>query len=151
MEHTLLIKQVEALIKDESDLIANLANISALIKMSMPNLNWVGFYIYKDKELVLGPFQGKVACTRLFHGKGVCMHALENNKTTNIANVNDFAGHVVCDSDSKSELVVPLYIESKPFGVLDIDSPIFNRFSLEDELTMSQIGRLIEKKILENK
>lgn len=149
MEHKLFIAQAKALIEDETDVIANLANISSLINMNLNNINWVGFYIYKDSELVLGPFQGKVACTRLKHGVGVCMHALEKRKITNVPNVDLFKGHVVCDSDSKSELVVPLYIDNKPFGVLDIDAPVLNRFTKEHETIFKELGEILEDRIKE--
>ncbi len=132
MNH-LLIKQAQALIEEESDFIAICANISALINMSFENINWVGFYFYKHEQLILGPFQGKVACTRLYHGKGVCMKAIETRQTQNIKNVHDFEGHIACDSDSKSELVVPLFLNEKPFAVLDVDAPIYSRFSDEDQ------------------
>lgn len=147
MKDQLLINQVKAIIEDETDLIANLANISALINMNMEDINWVGFYLYKDNELVLGPFQGKVACTRLYHGQGVCMYALENKAVTNIADVHQFEGHVVCDSDSESELVVPLYKDGEAFGVLDIDAPIKNRFTKDDEETFKEIGLIIEENL----
>lgn len=142
MNYDLLIKQALSLIEDESDIIANLANISALLNESLPDINWVGFYIYKEDQLVLGPFQGKVACTRLFPGKGVCMAALESNKTLNVPDVHAFPGHVACDSASNSELVVPIFINTIPYGVLDIDSPLHSRFSDEDAL---QITSLIEQ------
>lgn len=147
MKNNLLIEQVKAIIEDENDLIANLANISSVINMNLENINWVGFYLYKENQLVLGPFQGKVACTRLKHGEGVCMYALENKKTTNVEDVHQFEGHVVCDSASQSELVVPLYIDGEPFGVLDIDAPIKNRFTKDDEETFTEIGRIIEAKL----
>ncbi len=149
--HKLLIEQTAALIEDETDLIANLANIASLINMSYDNINWVGFYLYKDSELVLGPFQGKVACTRLKHGVGVCMKGLETNTTQNIADVHSFEGHVVCDAASKSELVVPIYIDSKPFGVLDIDAPIENRFSTDDQKMFEELVAVLIKRIYETK
>ena len=145
--HKLMIDQVKAIIEDENDLIANLANVSAVINMNYENINWVGFYIYKDNELVLGPFQGKVACTRLFHGKGVCMKALETKTTQNIKDVHQFEGHVVCDADSKSELVVPLIIDDEVYGVLDIDAPVYERFSSEDQMAFETIGKIVSEKI----
>ncbi|WP_099091539.1 GAF domain-containing protein [Erysipelothrix larvae] len=132
MDYKLLIEQAQSLCESEPDAIANMANLSALLNEMMADLNWVGFYIYKENALVLGPFQGKVACTRLPHGKGVCMAALESNQTLKVDDVHAFPGHIACDSASKSELVVPIYNDGEPFGVLDIDAPIENRFSQDD-------------------
>lgn len=148
MDHKLLIQQVKAIIEDETDLIANLSNISSVIKMNMEDINWVGFYLYKDNHLVLGPFQGNVACTRLYPGKGVCSKAIETNTTQNIPNVHNFEGHVACDSASNSELVIPLYMDNKPFGVLDIDSPLLNRFNQQDQETFETIGRILEEALI---
>ena len=136
---SLLTKQAEALIENETDLIANLANISALINMNMDRINWVGFYLFKDEHLILGPFQGKPACVHLYPGKGVCAAALEANKTMNVADVHAFPGHVACDAASMSELVVPMYLNGVPFGVLDIDSPELDRFTTDDEKAMEAI------------
>lgn len=145
--NTLLIKQAAALIEDESDVIAILANISALINDTYENLNWVGFYLFKKDHLVLGPFQGKVACTRLYPGKGVCSHALKTRTVQNIPDVHAFPGHIACDSASNSELVIPLYIDDAPFGVLDIDSPLHQRFTSEDEATFAALGALLIQKL----
>ncbi len=147
MDHKLLIQQIESILEDETDSIANMANVSSIIKMNMPDLNWVGFYLYKEDQLVLGPFQGNVACTRLYKGKGVCSKAIETNTIQNIPNVDEFPGHVVCDAASKSELVIPLYINNKPYGVLDIDAPVYNRFSQEDQDAFEAIGKLLEQKL----
>lgn len=145
MNNTLL-KQIKSIIEDETDLIANLANILAVINMNTEDINWVGFYLYKDDELVLGPFQGNVACTRLKE-KGVCIHALKTNTIQNIPDVNQFEGHVVCDVNSKSELVIPIYMNNQPFAVLDIDSPIYNRFTQEDEKMFYEIIQLLIKQM----
>lgn len=147
MEHNLMIEQIKSILEDETDSIANMANVSSIIKMNLPDLNWVGFYLYKEDQLVLGPFQGNVACTRLYKGKGVCSKAIETNTIQNIPNVDDFPGHVVCDAASKSELVIPLYINSKPYGVLDIDAPVYNRFSQEDQDAFEAIGKILEQKL----
>ncbi|WP_166082974.1 GNAT family N-acetyltransferase [Erysipelothrix anatis] len=136
---SLLTKQAEALLEGETDLIANLANISALINMNMDRINWVGFYLFKEDHLILGPFQGKPACVHLYPGKGVCAAALEANETMNVADVHAFPGHVACDAASRSELVIPIYLDGKPFGVLDIDSPELNRFTKTDEVEMEAI------------
>ena len=124
----LLLQQADALMENEKDAIANMANLSALIFNSIPSLNWAGFYIYKDKELVLGPFQGLPACVRLQLHKGVCGTSAAERRTINVDNVHVFEGHVACDSASNSEVVVPIIIEDELFGVLDIDSPEYGRF-----------------------
>ncbi|CAM3760000.1 GAF domain-containing protein [Erysipelothrix urinaevulpis] len=144
---TIIEKQAIELIKNENDLIANLSNLSALINMSYTDINWVGFYLYKDDHLILGPFQGKPACIHLYPGKGVCSTSLIERKTLNVPDVHEFPGHVACDSASNSELVVPIYIDDKPFGVLDIDSPLFNRFTKEDERIMESIVNILIENI----
>lgn len=124
--------------------ISNLANASALIWENMEDLNWAGFYIMKDGELRLGPFQGKVACTRIKVGKGVCGTAVKQDKTQLVPNVHEFPGHIACDSASKSEIVVPIHKDGKVWGVLDIDSPRLNRFSLEDKVGLESLVNTLE-------
>lgn len=133
--NTLLVKQLRALIQDESNLIANLSNVSALLNAHFDQINWVGFYLWddQDQELVLGPFQGKVACNRIPMGRGVCGSALQQQQTLIIPDVHAFAGHIACDSASRSEIVVPIIINGQPFGVLDIDAPVTDRFTTEDQ------------------
>ncbi|QTJ50370.1 GAF domain-containing protein [Dolosigranulum pigrum] len=133
--NTLLVKQLRALIQDESNLIANLSNVSALLNAHFDQINWVGFYLWddQDQELVLGPFQGKVACNRIPMGRGVCGSALQQQQTLIVPDVHAFAGHIACDSASRSEIVVPIIIDGHPFGVLDIDAPVTNRFTTEDQ------------------
>lgn len=138
-------RQVIALLSGEDDQIAALANFSALLNDNLTDLNWVGFYLLKNKQLVLGPFQGKVACTRIPIGKGVCGTAVEKNQTQRIADVHQFVGHIACDSASVSELVVPLRHNGDVIGVLDIDSPSLSRF---DEIDQQGIETLV--KSLEN-
>lgn len=140
MTKTLLSQQLDALLTNETDLIANLSNASALINDTMEDLNWVGFYLYNDEldELVLGPFQGKVACMHIKNGEGVCGTSLKQGSSLLVPNVHEFAGHIACDSASNSELVVPIFKDGKPFGVLDIDSPTLNRFSQEDQANMEE-------------
>lgn len=138
-EQTLIIEQAKALISGEPDIIAVCANLSAFINQVLADINWVGFYRYQDGQLILGPFQGKVACTRLYPGKGVCSKAIETQETQNIPDVHQFPTHVQCDSASNSELVVPIIIDNQPWGVLDIDSPSFARFSGSDQETMEAI------------
>jgi len=124
----LLLLQAEALLDNERDLIANMANLSALIYHSVSDLNWVGFYIYKDSELVLGPFQGLPACVRLQLNKGVCGTAATLRKTLVVPDVHSFIGHIACDGASNSEVVVPILIKGEIIGVLDVDSPVLDRF-----------------------
>ena len=123
-----------ALVSGESNLVANLANLSSLIYHSIPDLNWVGFYLWdeKDNELVLGPFQGKPACIRIKAGKGVCGHVYNKHKPELVPDVHAFAGHIACDSETNSELVIPIMVNGKCLGVLDLDSPKLNRFSQND-------------------
>ena len=131
----LRLQQFQALIQDEKNLIANLSNASAFLNEVLDNINWVGFYLWDetDQELILGPFQGKVACIRIESGKGVCGTAYEKQETLVVPDVNQFPGHIVCDAASQSEIVVPLLRNGKALGVLDVDAPIKNRFSEEDQ------------------
>jgi GAF domain-containing protein len=127
-----LAAQLRGLLEGERDFIANAANFASLLYHSLPDLNWAGFYLHKDGELVLGPFQGKPACVRIALGKGVCGTAAEQRQTILVDNVHDFPGHIACDSASNSEIVVPLVNEEQLLGVLDLDSPSFARFDDED-------------------
>lgn len=122
--------QLEAIIGDEANLIANLSNASALLFENLPDINWAGFYLYEAQtdELVLGPFQGKVACIRIKNGKGVCGTAFAKNESVVVDNVHDFPGHIACDAKSQSEIVIPLMKNGKTIGVLDVDAPITSRF-----------------------
>jgi GAF domain-containing protein len=125
-------EQLNSLLEGESDFIANAANLSALLYHSLPDVNWVGFYLYKENELVLGPFQGKPACVRIAIGKGVCGTAAEQRQTILVDNVHEFPGHIACDSASNSEIVVPLVKNKELLGVLDLDSPLLGRFDDDD-------------------
>ena len=133
--------QMQSLLEGERDAIANMANFAALLFHSMEFVNWVGFYIYKENELVLGPFQGKPACIRIGVGKGVCGTAADTLKTQSVDNVHEFPGHIPCDSASNSEIVIPIVINSKLIGVLDIDSPEFSRF---DEVDQTGLEKLVD-------
>jgi L-methionine (R)-S-oxide reductase len=140
-----LAEQVRSVIAGEPDFIANLANTSALLFHSLPDLNWAGFYLLKGGELVVGPFQGKPACVRIALGKGVCGTAAERRATVVVPNVHEFGGHIACDTASNSEIVVPLSRGGELLGVLDIDSPTFSRFDLEDQAGLERIvGILME-------
>ncbi len=131
------------LLEGERDFLANTANFSALLFHTMPDVNWVGFYFYKGGGLVLGPFQGKPACTRMAIGKGVCGTAAEKLKTLIVKNVHEFPGHIACDSASHSEIVVPLIRQGKLLGVLDIDSPQLARFDEEDKAGLENLVELL--------
>lgn|SRR5690606_34007557 len=137
-----LLPQIEALIGVETDLIANLANISAALKEQFGFL-WVGFYLIKDNELVLGPFQGPVACTRIAYNRGVCGTAWAQEKTLIVPNVDEFPGHIACSSRSKSEIVIPFYLGGKLTGVLDIDSESLNNFCEIDEKYLKKLLNLL--------
>ncbi len=126
-------QQLRHLLADESDLIANAANTAALIYNSLPDLNWAGFYFLKEGQLVVGPFQGKPACTRIDLGKGVCGTAAHDSKTIVVKDVHQFPGHIACDSASSSEIVVPIQRQEHLIGVLDLDSPTPARFDDQDE------------------
>ncbi len=132
-DYELVIKQLRALLEGESNTIANLANASALLNQFLNEVNWVGFYLMEDGELVLGPFQGLPACVRIPLGKGVCGTAAQNQKTERIEDVHAFPGHIACDAASQSEIVVPIVKNGQLLGVLDIDSPIKNRFDEIDQ------------------
>ncbi|QTN00093.1 GAF domain-containing protein [Sediminibacillus dalangtanensis] len=146
-DYNLLLKQLEALIEDEPDVIANLSNASALLNQFLADVNWVGFYIWRKDELVLGPFQGLPACVRIKSGKGVCGAAVKEGKTQLVEDVNQFPGHIACDAASQSEIVVPIHKEGTIFGVLDIDSPSKGRFDKEDQLYLEQFAAILEKYI----
>lgn len=124
--------QLAELLKGETDLIANAANMAALLKILLLEVNWVGFYLWLGNELVLGPFQGKPACTRIAAGRGVCGAAAKRGETVVVPNVNEFPGHIVCDTASQSEIAVPLINWGKLVGVLDVDSASLNRFDEDD-------------------
>lgn len=128
-----LIEQARGLLGGERDRIANAANLSALIYHSVPQLNWAGFYFVDDDELVVGPFQGLPACVRIAHGRGVCGTAWATGATQRVADVHAFDGHIACDANSRSEIVVPLLHEGRVLGVLDIDSPVPDRFDAADQ------------------
>lgn len=132
-QYETLTKQLDALLEGETDLIANLSNASALLNQFLDNINWVGFYLMKDGELVLGPFQGLPACVRIAVGRGVCGTAVSKRQTILVEDVHEFPGHIACDAASNSEIVIPLIKGDEVIGVLDIDSPIKSRFSLEDQ------------------
>lgn len=140
-------QQVQAIIGDETDEIANMANISALLFERLEGVNWVGFYRMVDEQLVLGPFQGKVACIRIELGKGVCGTSAATDTTQRIADVHQFDGHIACDAASNAEIVIPVHQNGKVIAVLDIDSTVFNRFDEEDQKGLEAIVALLEKQL----
>lgn len=137
------------LMHGEPDAIANAANFASLLYHSMPDVNWVGFYFLKEGELVVGPFNGKPACVRIPLGKGVCGTAAEKNETQRVADVDAFPGHIPCDGDSRSEVVVPLTRDGVVFGVLDIDSPVPDRFDAEDQAGIETLARIASAALTE--
>tara|TARA_B110000116_G_C16712474_1_gene525144 strand:+ start:60 stop:524 length:465 start_codon:yes stop_codon:yes gene_type:complete len=143
-----LLGQTKALISNESDIIANMANVSALLFDRLAEVNWVGFYRVIDNELVLGPFQGKVACIRIPLGKGVCGTSALTGKVQRIADVHQFDGHIACDASSNSELVIPVTIAGKVVAVLDIDSTAFERFDLQDEQGILAIVEAFKQNVI---
>lgn len=144
-DYDLLLAQAEAITAGEPDLIANLSNISALVYDHLEDVNWVGFYLTRAPEtLVLGPFQGKVACLRIDFGKGVCGAAAASRETQLVTDVHDFPGHIACDSASNAEVVVPLMVAQEVVGVFDLDSPSVGRFSEHDAEGLSRLGRFLE-------
>ena len=136
-------EQLCALFEGEADGVANAANFSALLFQALPALNWVGFYLLRGDELVLGPFQGKVACVRIALGRGVCGTAAVRRETLLVPDVHEFPGHIACDSASRSELVLPLLQDGKLLGVLDLDSPELARFDAEDVAGLEAAVRLL--------
>lgn len=142
--YDLVEKQLAALVEGIPYEVANLANASALLWQEMPDINWVGFYKMTDGALVLGPFQGKPACIRIGVGRGVCGTAVAEDKIQLVRNVHDFPGHIACDSASNSEIVLPIHVRGKIWGVLDIDSPYVGRFTEEDRAGLEKIVAVLE-------
>ena len=139
-----LLPQIDSLVAGEPDVVANLSNIAAALKQTM-NFFWVGFYLVKKNELVLGPFQGPIACTRIALGKGVCGTSWKEKKVMIVPNVDEFHGHIACSSDSKSEIVLPAFKNGEVALVLDVDSDVLNDFDETDERYLQEVMRIIEK------
>lgn len=140
-------KQLTALLNDEHDIIANMANTSALLYQSLHDINWVGFYRNVNHELLLGPFQGKPACFRIPFNKGVCGSCIMKQQIMRVDNVKEFPGHIACDCASLSEIVIPVYHKGEIIAVLDIDAPILNRFDAEDEAGLSAVVDILERSL----
>lgn len=143
--YTLLNQQLLSLTEGVTEPVSNLANASALLFHTLPDLNWAGFYLYKNETLLLGPFQGKHACTLIPMGKGVCGTSALRGETLVVPDVHAFPGHIACDGDSNSEIVIPLYVGGTLYGVLDIDSPVYHRFTEEDRLGLESFVKVLEK------
>ena len=145
--YVLLLEQAEALIDGVAYPVANYANLSALLYQILPAINWAGFYLIENGKLVLGPFQGKPACIEIEIGRGVCGTAVAEDATVIVKNVHEFPGHIACDGASMSEIVIPIHLNGKIIGVLDLDSPVEGRFSKTDQLGLEAVVRLIEKNL----
>lgn len=141
--YELVQKQLLALIEDETNRIANLSNAAALLNQFLDEINWVGFYLYEEDQLILGPFQGLPACVRIPMGKGVCGTSAATEKTLRIEDVHQFPGHIACDAVSRSEIVIPLMKDGKLLGVLDIDSPITDRFDEMDQQGLEKFAEIL--------
>jgi L-methionine (R)-S-oxide reductase len=139
-----LIPQLESIVEGEPDLIANLSNIAAALRQSM-NFFWVGFYLVKENQLVLGPFQGPIACTRINFGKGVCGTSWKERKTILVPNVDEFPGHIACSSASKSEIVLPAFKNNEVALVLDVDSDKLDDFDETDRIYLEKVMRIVER------
>ena len=144
-DYALLSRQVQEMILADPWYVPALSNVSAFLMDTLPGLNWAGFYLLRDSQLIVGPFQGKPACVHIPVGKGVCGTAIEKDQVQNVPDVHQFPGHIACDSASNSEIVLPLHRDGKPAAVLDIDSTLFDRFSEEDETGLKKIADIIEK------
>ena len=148
MDYRQLCAQLEGLAEAERHYVPLLANVSALIFQSMDDLNWAGFYLMRDGRLVLGPFQGKIACIHIPVGKGVCGAAVKEDATQRVPDVHAFPGHIACDGASRSEIVVPLHQNGQVVGVMDIDAPVPDRFSGDDQKGLEAFARTLEKWML---
>lgn len=141
--YRLLEQQIAAILDGESDVISNLSNVSAVLNGALREINWVGFYLMKNGSLLLGPFQGNLACVHIQIGRGVCGTAVQQGTTQLVEDVHAFPGHIACDSASNSEIVIPLKKDGKILGVLDIDSPVFSRFDQDDKMHLEKIAELL--------
>ena len=139
-----LITELAGLLAGESDAIATLANTSALLWYRLPDINWAGFYLLQQQQLVLGPFQGRPACVRIALGQGVCGTAAASQQPQLVPDVHQFAGHIACDAASNSEVVVPLFLAGQLFGVLDVDSPVLGRFDQTDLRGLQRVVEVVE-------
>ena len=146
--YKLMVQTVKAFLAGEPNIIANLSNASAIINEYVKNINWAGFYLMENGELVLGPFQGKPACIRIPVGRGVCGTTVLQKETIVVADVHQFPGHIACDAASNSEIVIPIIKHGEVFGVLDIDSPLLNRFTKLEKKYLEEVVTIIEASLL---
>ena len=148
-KYKLLVRQIKHLLSNDDDELSNLSNLAAAINQTFKKVSWVGFYLYKKQKLTLGPFQGKVACTTIEIGNGVCGSAAENMDTIIVEDVNKFPGHIFCDADSKSEIVIPIVKnDGSLYGVLDLDSTEYSAFTSVDKEYLEEICKFLSNKIL---
>ena len=145
MDYHVLLREIQSFAEEEPWYLSLLSNVSALLYEEMEDLNWAGFYVMRDGQLTLGPFQGKVACIHIRPGRGVCGTAVERDDTVRVADVHAFPGHIACDSASSSEIVVPIHADGQVVAVLDIDSPKLDRFDAEDQAGLEELVRVLEK------
>lgn len=145
--YNLLQKQLKSLIEDETNLITILSNASALINDNLDEVNWVGFYLVDNGELILGPFQGHPACMHIALGSGVCGTAASQNETQVVKDVHQFPGHIACDANSQSEIVIPIHQHNEIIGVLDIDAPVKNRFNQTDKQGLETVVAILEAQL----
>ena len=147
MKYELLFEQAKGILEVEPWYVSALSNISSLTMTTLSDLNWAGFYLFRNGELTVGPFQGKPACIHITTGKGVCGTAVARDETVVVPDVHQFPGHIACDGASESEIVIPIHAGGQVMAVLDIDSPVKNRFSTEDQVGLEALVRLIEEKM----
>ena len=147
MKYEMLIEQAKGILGEEPWYVSALSNISSMVMAALPDLNWAGFYLMKNGRLTVGPFQGKPACIHIAPGRGVCGTAVVRNETVVVPDVHQFPGHIACDSASESEIVIPIHADGQVTAVLDIDSPLKNRFSPEDREGLERLAGLIEEKV----
>ncbi len=146
-DYAVLMQQASALLEEEPSFVAAMSNLSALIAENLPDLNWAGFYLAHGEMLTVGPFQGKPACIHIPFGRGVCGTAAVRDETVLVPDVHLFPGHIACDSASRSEIVIPLHRDGKVAGVMDIDSPLLNRFTDADRKGLEQLAALMDEKL----
>ncbi len=147
MDYRLVTEQIKGLLETDQHFIPVMSNVSALLMENLEEINWVGFYLMRDGRLVVGPFQGKLACIHIEVGRGVCGTAVRDKTLLRVNNVHEFPGHIACDSASNSEIVLPIQRGEKVLAVLDIDSPLLKRFSLEDEKGLKEIADLLAERM----
>ncbi len=149
-QYDLVLKQIKSLLLKKDNVLSNLSNLTAALKQSFSKISWVGFYIASGNNLYLGPFQGKIACTNIEIGKGVCGTAAAKQETIVVPDVDKFPGHIACDADSKSEIVIPILVKDKLYGVLDLDSTFYNSFNDVDKKYLEELVNFLSEEILQN-